>query len=59
MNQCGLNSINVVNVSGQSESGLKCLQPELNKYLDWIKMESHGMIETSSCETSQEDLSDF
>ena len=35
------------------------MQPELNKYLDWVKMESHGMVETSSCETKLEDLSDL
>ena len=62
MTQCGLREVNTANYYTWESSGAitpLCYQPDANRYIDWVKMESHGLIETSSCDTNEEDLSEF
>ena len=50
---CGLNSIRMpdftVDEISDSFTGYKCFTPESGNFLDWYKLESHGLVETSQC----------
>ena len=48
---CGMNSIRMpdftVDEISDNFTGYKCYTPESGNFLDWYKMESHGLVETS------------
>lgn len=57
MTYCKLNSVSLLNRDYSkynlvANKEYTCYHPEEGQFIDWVKMEAHGLIETSDCSSS-------